>query len=236
MFSFLTAPGFQPFSTAGLVLIGLAAVETVSMMFGHSLSGMVDAAFHLDHPEIDGGHDLGHELPHDLPHGAGSSEDSSLFNTIFDWLNAGRVPLLILLMAGLAAFTVVGFVIQIVMLHAAAPLPTWLAALIAFLCTIPVTRSTSRLVSQVMPRDESYALTEADLVGLVGVVTLGPVEADSAGRAKVKDKFGNWHFPRVRAARPELVIQQGTSVLMVDRVGSELTVVPAEGRLLEKNL
>jgi hypothetical protein len=62
---------------------------------------------------------------------------------------------------------------------------------------------------------------------------LGPVEAESAGRAKVEDKFGNAHFPRIRAARAGLVIAQGAKVLVVDRVGSELTVVPAELRQLE---
>ena len=74
------------------------------------------------------------------------------------------------------------------------------------------------------------------LIGRTGVVTLGPVDWDSAGRAKVMDAHGNAHFPRVLAARERLSIAQGTDVLVVDRVGGTLTVVPASERQLEKSL
>ena len=54
MFEFLALPGFQPFVIAGLVLVGLCVVETVSLVFGHSVSGMVDHALDLDHHDITG--------------------------------------------------------------------------------------------------------------------------------------------------------------------------------------
>ena len=90
-------------------------------------------------------------------------------------------------------------------------------------------------VDDALAEAEQLAREEADLVGRTGVVTLGPVDADSAGRAKVLDPHGNAHFPRVLAAREGLVIQQGTEVLVVDRVGSALTVVPASDRLPTKS-
>jgi hypothetical protein len=236
MFSFLSMPGFQPFSIAGLVLVGLCAVEAASLMFGHSLSGTVDSLFDLDHPDVDAPEaDLAHGSVVD-PHADGHVPAGNLIGDAYDWLNAGRVPLLILLMAGLGAFSVAGLTLQIVALHVAAPLPTVVAALLAFLAVIPSTRTISRLVARVLPRDESYAIDEQALVGRTGIVTLGPVDATSGGRAKVMDDFGNAHFPRVRAARDGLTIAQGATVLVVDRVGSELTVVPAEERLLEKSL
>ncbi len=243
MFDYLAAPGFQPFTIAALVLLGLCAVEGVSMIAGHSISGMIDSLFHIDHPDInhpdiDSGHaPLGHSSVLDLhghaeaPHGSGN-----FLGTCYDWLNAGRVPLLILLMAGLGAFAVAGLVLQTVAMHAApAPLPAWIASIIAFLAVAPTTRFTSRLIARFLPRDETYAIEQADLIGRTGTVTLGPVEADSAGRAKVDDAFGNAHFPRIRAARPDLVIQQGAKILVVDRIGNELTVVPAELRQLENS-
>jgi len=243
MFDFLTATGFQPFSIAGLVLVGLCVVEAISMMLGHSLSSTVDTLFGLDHADVDadvhahvspsasgitGGSVL--DLHADTPHG------SNLFGSFYDWLNAGRVPLLILLMAGLGAFSVVGLALQIVALHVAQPLPTVVAALLAFLAVIPTTRTVSRAIATFLPRDETYAVDEEALIGRTGVVTLGPVEADSAGRAKVMDAHGNAHFPRVKAAREGLSIPQGANVLVVDRVAGTLTVVPAEERLLEKSL
>ena len=237
MFDYLAAPGFQPFTIAALVLLGLCAVEGVSLLIGHSLSGLVDSLLHIDHPDIHFDIHAPDHIP--LGHAEADSSDGDLahgnyFGTFYDWLNAGRVPLLILLMAGLGAFAVTGLLLQTVAMHAAAaPLPGLLAAAIAFLAVIPTTRTVSRWISRFLPRDESYAITDADLIGLTGTVTLGPVEADSAGRAKIEDRYGNAHFPRIRAARADLVIQQGAKVLVVDRVGSELTVVPAELRQLE---
>jgi membrane protein implicated in regulation of membrane protease activity len=233
MFAFLLEAGFQPFVTAGLVLVGLCLIEVVSLLFGHSLSGAVDHMLGLDHADVDAHAEIPHgsvlDLHADSPHG-------NLFGSFYDWLNAGRVPLLILLMAGLGTFSVVGLALQIVAMHLAQPLPTLVAALLAFLAVIPTTRSVSRVLARFLPRDESYAVDERDLIGRTGVVTLGPVDAASAGRAKVLDAYGNVHFPRVRSARDGLVIPQGAKVLVVDRVGSELTVVPAEERLLEKNI
>ncbi len=238
MFSFLSETGFQPFSIAGLVLVGLCVVEAVSLMVGHSLSGAVDSMLGLDHPDADlhahapppgihGGSVL--DLHADAPHG-------NLIGSFYDWLNAGRVPLLIVLMAGLGAFAVVGLAIQIVAMHVAQPLPTVAASLLAFLAVIPTTRSTSRFLARFLPRDETYAIDEDALIGRTGVVTLGPVEFDSPGRAKIEDAYGNAHFPRVKAVREGLVIALGTKVLAVDRVGGTLTVVPSEERLLEKSL
>jgi hypothetical protein len=230
MFAYLAAPGFQPFTIAALVLLGLCAVEGVGLLFGHSISGTIDSLLHLDHGDLDADAHAGHAL--DLH--TGDAPHENFFGTFYDWLNAGRVPLLILLMAGLGAFAVSGLVLQTIAMHAMpAPLPGLLASLIAFLAVIPTTRSVSRIIARFLPRDESYAIDESDLIGLTGVVTLGPVEADSAGRAKVEDRFGNAHFPRVRAARAGLVIAQGAKILVVDRIGSELTVVPAELRALE---
>jgi len=229
MFAYLAAPGFQPFTIAALVLLGLCAVEGVSLLIGHSISGLVDSLLHLDHPDMDAD---AHHLP--IAHPEVDASHGNFLGTFYDWLNAGRVPLLILLMAGLGAFAVTGLVLQTIAMHAApAPLPGLIASAIAFLAVIPTTRFVSRLIARFLPRDESYAIEEADLIGRTGIVTLGPVEADSAGRAKVEDRFGNAHFPRIRSARPDLKIEQGTKILVVDRIGSELTVVPAELRQLE---
>lgn len=233
MFSFLTEVGFQPFVIAGLVLVGLCAIETVSLVFGHSLSGAVDHLLGLDTADAD--------LHSPVPHGsvldvhADTPTDApagNLFGSAYDWLNAGRVPLLVLLMAALGVFSVAGLAIQIVAMHVAAPLPTVVAALLAFLGVIPTTRGVSRMLARFLPRDETYAVEEEALIGRTGIVTLGPVEADSAGRAKVMDAHGNAHFPRVVAARDGLSIAQGTEVLVVDRVGGTLTVVPSAARLL----
>lgn len=233
MLSFLTAPGFQPFSIAGLVLVGLLVVEVVSLAFGSSISSLIDGLFHIDSPDVDLDAGIEHHAGPLGGHGAGVDVHGGdgLVGTIFDWLNAGRVPLLILMMAAIGSFAVSGLVLQIVAMHVLTALPNLIAIPVAIAAAVPGTRYTSKLVARVVPRDESYALASRDLVGRTGVVTLGPVQVGSAARAKIQDKYGNWHFPRIRPGRPDLVIPQGATILVVDQMENELAVIPAEGRL-----
>src|SRR5689334_5174930 len=98
MFDYLAAPGFQPFTIAALVLVGLCAIEGVSMLIGHTLSGMIDQVLHIDHADLHIDH-IGH--PGALDHSGSDSQSDQphgnfphgLLGTFYDWLNAGRVPL-----------------------------------------------------------------------------------------------------------------------------------------------
>jgi Protein of unknown function (DUF1449) len=231
MWSFLASPEFQPFSIAALVMIGLLVLETASTMVGASASTLLDTVFGL--------HGVHVELHHGIEaHGPESTSNSGIVHgpdgpiaTAFDWLNAGRVPVLVLMMAAIACFAVVGMVLQIFAMHLVAPLPTAVAVAVAVAAAIPGTRWTSRLVSWIIPRDETYALADQDLIGRVGIVTLGPVVEGAAARAKVQDKYGNWHFPRVTPGAAGLSIPEGASILIVDKVDGQYAVIAAEGRL-----
>jgi hypothetical protein len=236
MWSFLVTPEFQPFSIAALVMIGLFVIETVSSLFGASASALLDTVFGLHGVHIDlhhggeaqGGNHAGG--PGVAPSG-GSHVSIGLFATVFDWLNAGRVPMLVLIMAAISSFAVGGMVLQIFAMHVAAPLPAMVAVMVGIAAAIPGTRWTSRLISWIIPRDESYALADDDLIGRVGIVTLGPVMEGAAARLKVQDKYGNWHFPRVAPGACGLSIPEGASALIVDRIDRVYTVIAAEGRL-----
>jgi Protein of unknown function (DUF1449) len=231
MSSFLALPEFQPFSVAGLVVVGLLVIETASTLLGTSASALLDTVFGLHGAHFDLHHGAN-------PHGAGSPSNSGIvhapdgpFATAFHWLNAGRVPLLVLMTAAIACFAVAGMVLQIFAMHLAEPLPVAIAVLIAGAAAIPGTRWTSRLVSLLLPRDETYALGDEDLIGRVGIVTLGPVVAGAAARAKVQDKHGNWHFPRVSPSTAGDSIPEGARILFIERVGNQYAVIAAEGRL-----
>ncbi len=233
MWSFLASPEFQPFSIAALVMVGLLAIEIATTLLGASASTLMDSMFGLHGIHVDAG--LHHGAESDPPV---STADGGIVHgpdgplaTAFDWFNAGRVPLLVLMMAAIACFAIVGMVVQIFAMHLFAPLPPALAVAIATAAAIPGTRWTSRLVSWIIPRDETYAITDEDLIGRVGIVTLGPVVEGAAARAKVQDKYGNWHFPRVIPGAAGLSIPEGASILIVDKVGGQYTVIAAEGRL-----
>ena len=142
------------------------------------------------------------------------------------WLNRGGVPLLILIMIALASFAIAGFIIQGVAKSIAAPLPTVLASTCAIAVTVPVTRTLSRWAGRILPKDESAAISQAELVGLTGIVALGPLDQGKPGRVRVKDRFGNIHVLRASAA-PGHTIPQGASVLLVDGTNGHFTAIPA---------
>src|SRR5262245_54162698 len=88
----LLAPESRPFAVAALILIGLIGAESIAMLIGLSMSHWAHGP--ADHaPEHDG--------------------DSHLANA-FDWLNTGRVPILVLIMLALGAFAILGFDIHAV--------------------------------------------------------------------------------------------------------------------------
>jgi membrane protein implicated in regulation of membrane protease activity len=199
----LLAPETKPFAIATVMLLGLIGVELVTLMFGVSLSHFVEKSFHFE----------GHAGP-------------------LGWLNVGQVPLIILLIVLLGAFAATGYVVQSVAHAVWAPLPALIASAIAVAAALPMVRAASRAIAKIVPRDETYAVEAADLVGRTAEVTVGPLDEGLPGRVKLKDAYGNWHFPRARAAKGHSGMAVGSTVLLVDREGSCFLAVPASDELL----
>ncbi|MGO4572470.1 OB-fold-containig protein [Microvirga sp. 2TAF3] len=211
----LVSPSYQPFVVAGLVMASLVLIETVSLVAGFSLSHFVDKGFDL---EAHSGH---HADPW----------DNGILAGILGWINAGRVPALVFIITWLAAFAAAGFALQTAAIWVWAPLPVLIACLLASLLAAPVTRVTTRWVSFIIPREETYVVSHDDLVGRIAEVTLGPLDQGPAGRIKLQDIHGNWHFPMARAAKDHGPIPIGAQVLLVDRTGSTFLAIPAPEQL-----
>ncbi|MCW5745914.1 MAG: DUF1449 family protein [Alphaproteobacteria bacterium] len=238
---FFAHPDVAPFSIAALALLGLLLIEVVTLLAGKPLSALVDHAVGHDGIHLDAGHVeslpggvLDHAIDHS-PHGAKpEGQHQGPIGTALDWLNAGRVPLLVLIIALLAAFGGLGMVLQTVVGIAGFYVPKLLAIAVVIVPAVVCTRHLSRLVARVVPRDESYVQNAADFVGLVGEVTVGPVKRGVVARVRIRDRFGNTHWPRVEPADPEQVIAAGTSVLVIEaRQGGVLAVTIADSRLTD---
>jgi membrane protein implicated in regulation of membrane protease activity len=206
----LMSGSYQPFIVAGLVMTGLVAIETISLVAGFSLSHFIEQGFES---EAFGGYHA-------------NTGETGFIGGLMGWINAGRVPLLIVIITWLAAFAVAGFMLQTLAASLLAPLPVAVAGLIAFCLAAPATRFTTRLVSRIVPHDETYAVSDADLIGRVAEVTLGPLDQGPAGRVKVRDIHGNWHFPMARLADGHDPIPVGAQALLVDRSGTTFLVIP----------
>jgi hypothetical protein len=111
-------------------------------------------------------------------------------------------------------------------------LPVGVAALAAGAGSIPVIRTTSRGVSRIIPRDETYAVSEADFLGQVAEVSIGPLDQGLPGRVRLKDVFGNWHTVPARASSDSKPLPVGASVLLVDRDAKSFVAISAPADLI----
>jgi hypothetical protein len=212
----LVTPGYAPFTIALGLLIGIAAIEGLSIVAGHSASHLFDSLFGGD----------GHDMPD-------SGAEHGLFGGALDWLNIGRAPFLALLAAALGIFAVCGFILQGVAGGLIAPLPGWIAAIIAVVPTLPATRWVSLGLGKIMPREETYAVAEAEFIGRTGVITVGPARRGVIARMKLQDQYGNWHFPKIEPFTAEDEIPEGALVLVVEQGEGMLRVAKADGKLVE---
>lgn len=205
----LIQPGTAPFWVALLVVVGLGLVELVSVVLGLSASGLLDDS-------------IGHHGP--------DGHEAGLLGGWMSWLNAGGVPILVLAVILLSAFAVFGFAIQGLAAGILRPLPVVVAVPLALAPALPVTRWLSRGIARVIPRDETNALSQADFIGLIGTVTIGPLDQGHPGAVRVKDRHGNIHALRANAT-PGHLIQTGALVLIVDGADGLFQAIPAPQEL-----
>ena len=201
----IVQPGTAPFWIALLTVAGLGIVELVSVLLGVSASGLLDDSF-------------SHHAPGDT--------EAGLLGSWMSWLNAGGVPILVLAVILLTAFAVFGFMLQSLATRMLGPLPLLIAVPAAALAAVPTTRWASRGIAKVIPRDETNALSQSEFIGLIGTVTIGPLDQGHPGAVRVKDRYDNVHILRARAA-PGHLMATGTLVLIVDGADGLFEAIPA---------
>ena len=208
----LLQPEVRPFAIAATMIVIVGGFEVVSMLVGISLSEFVGNAIHFDH----GG-------------------DNPLVNAV-SWLNVGGVPLLVFMLLILGMFSITGFLIQDIARSVAGPLPLIAAVPLAAVASVPLVRASSRAISRIVPKDESYAVGLSELVGRVGEVSVGPLDHGLPGRVRVKDIHGNWHTVTASAAPESPPLPRGAKVLLVDRRDSHFIAIgaPDESKALER--
>jgi hypothetical protein len=204
----LLAPDVRPFAVAAAIMAAVGAIELLTTLVGFSIGEFVgnDIAVEADSHDALGG--------------------------LFLWINAGRLPLLILIILVLGVFSIEGFLLQGIAHGLGLTVPAWIAGLAAFAGTIPVVRVTSRGIARIIPRDETYAVSDADFVGKVASVSVGPLDQGLPGRVRLKDVFGNWHTVPARASPDSESLAVGASVLLVDRDARSFVAIAAPADLI----
>ncbi len=148
----LLAPDVRPFAIAAAIMVALGGIELLTTLVGFSIGQLVGDGVAVEadsHNGLDG---------------------------LLLWINAGRLPLLILIILALGVFAMEGFLLQGIAHMAGITVPVAIAAVAAAAGSLPVIRSTGRGLARIIPRDESYAVSDADFVGKVALVSIGPLD------------------------------------------------------------
>ena len=64
----------------------------------------------------------------------------------------------------------------------------------SFFTALPVLKFSNRLLSRILPQDETSAFSPELLIGRVGVVTIGTATADRAAEVRVTGPDGRSHY------------------------------------------
>jgi Protein of unknown function (DUF1449) len=206
----LLAPDVRPFAVAAAIMVALGGIELLTTMVGFSLSQIVGKDFAVE------------------------AESHNALSGLFLWINAGRLPLLILIILILGIFSVAGFLLQGLAHAVGTAIPVSIAAVIAAAGSIPVIRSAGRGLARIIPRDESYAIDDRNFVGKVATVSVGPLDQGLPGRVRLKDSFANWHTVSARASPEAEALPVGASVLLVDRDARSFIAIAAPADLIEQ--
>jgi hypothetical protein len=207
MWQLMLASENLAFSIALVLMLMIALLEGVAALCGAGISAALESLL----PESD-------LSPHTE---VGQIEADSALSRFLGWLRIGEVPLLMLLVIFLLCFGLVGLLLQGVIQNLLGTLLSgWLAVPLALFISLPGVRVTGGMLQQILPKDETSAVTEDSLLGRVAVITLGTARDNYPAEARVKDQHGYSHYVQVEPDNADAKFAQGSEVLLLSRQGA----------------
>lgn len=193
-----TAHETFPFSVALAVLIGLAIIEGAGLFVAASPSTWLDNLF--ADSEI---------------------EPGSMLDGTLGWLHVGKVPMLVLLILFLFGFVLSGYLLQMLVRSAFGGFaPAALISIPAFLAGLSTVRGLGAVLAQIIPKDETSAVSEQSLIGRAGVVVAGTARQGLAAQVRLRDANGRTYYLMVEPDVPGEEFPEGTAVLIVKKAGA----------------
>jgi hypothetical protein len=221
MIAFLTSDANIVFLSALILMIVIAAIEGLSIVGGFGLSQIIDSWI-PDIDVLDGSSGLPHAGALDTPAALDAAgHGGSIFTKLIGWIRIGKVPVLMVLVVFLCLFGVCGIGIQLLVgsLIGAYP-PALLAVPLALVVAGPLTRLTGKGLAQILPGDESSAITDDSFIGRSATIVLGTAQVGTAVQAKVRDEHGQHHYVLVELDEGQAAIPSGGRVILVKKVGA----------------
>jgi hypothetical protein len=136
-------------------------------------------------------------------------------------LGLGSVPTSALLALLVGWFAISGLCMQAVQAALfGGYLPTLRACVQAACLSVPLAHGSARLLSRVLPSDESSAVSRSSFVGSVATMLQAPAHAGHAAQAKLHDGFGQPHYVLVEPEHEGETLAAGCEVLLVRQCGA----------------
>lgn len=189
---------YSPFLCAFTILILLGIAELISLLLGWYLSGALDA--HFEHIHI-------------------STHESPAIQFL-DYLNVGRIPLMVVLCLVLGCFGLIGVCSQYCLItFFGSPLSPFLVSIFSLILTCPLVHTLGIKLAPWLPHDESSAVSEDSFIGCLAFVTGSHAIAGKPCEARLKDKFGQIHYLLVE---PEegTQLHSGNRIIIIERLTS----------------
>lgn len=192
----------------------IAALELVGLLLGTGFSGLFDGLA----PDVDLDIEFDADLDGpDLPN-VGAVGPISQF---LSWLSVGKVPILVLLVAFLTSFGLIGMIGQHtiktvtgIYLHGA------IAAGLTLIPALPVTRYLGQAIAKIMPKEETDAVSRNTFVGKVATIIRGEAKFGQPAEAKLKDIVGKVHYVLIEPDNEDDRFTQGDEVILVEQAGA----------------
>ena len=219
MIDALLDAGNIAFTGSLAVMLLIAAVEGVGALIGASVSEHLQSLL----PDTDASAEI------DLSEAA-----LGPFTRALGWLQVGKVPLLMLLVAFLTIFGLGGIVLQgLVKGIFGSYLPSWIAVPAVAAGSLLLLRAAGGVLSRVIPMEETDAVTEDSFVGLVATVTLGTARQGEPAQAKLRDAHRHTHYVMVEPDDPLAAFAASEEVLIIRRMNDRFAVVGYESEVLK---
>lgn len=206
---FLQEP-YLIFTISALILMAIAILEAIAVMtVGSSMDSLI--------PHADGeGLDIG--LHDNLSMDVFNSTKLNIgFEGGINLLNLGKVPFMIVLAALTAWFTISGYSIHFVSSSLGFSLSNYFVAPFSFGIATLGTYFTTKMVSRFLPSEKSYSISEKDLIGSIGVVTVGEGDSNKSVQVRIVDKFGSQHYIQAKVALPNITVKAKEKVIVLKK-------------------
>ena len=156
-------------------------------------------------------------------------------NGIIAYLNAGQLPLTLFIASAAGVFGLSGLALQQgATTLIGSSLPMLVAVPLACIASIPATHMMSRALGALLPKTETSAISNDDLVGCEGEVMAGIGRRGVPVQVKLRDAHQQAHYVMVEPLRDDEILLQGQNVLITSRVGSLYAAIKSATQILKE--